>query len=50
MSLPERKTLRSALLRFNETPSEASNAAARGPQLARHDPPEVKPRKKAVSI
>lgn len=49
-SLPERKTLRSAVLRFSETFSEASNAAARGPQLIRQDPPEAKPKKKAVSI
>jgi hypothetical protein len=50
MSLPERKTVRSPLLRFSEIFSEASNAAARGPQLIRQDPPEVKPRKRAVSI
>jgi hypothetical protein len=49
-SLPERKTVRSALLRFSEISSEASNAAARGPQLIRQDPPEVNPKKRAVSI
>ena len=47
---PERKTERRALLRRNVISSDASNAAARGPQLARQDPPEVKPRKKTVSM
>jgi hypothetical protein len=49
-SLPERKTVRRAALRFKVIRSAARKAARRGPQVPRQAPPELKPNKRAVSI
>jgi hypothetical protein len=49
-NLPERKIVRSAAHPFKLAPSAVRKAAASGPQVIRQAPPELKPKRKPVSI